>query len=184
MDYKPLSDFCISITDCPHSTPKWTTSGKLVIRNQYIKNGRLDLTNPSFTDVKNFNARRKRAKPLPGDIIITREAPMGDVCIIPAGIDCCLGQRMVLLKYNKEKCDNRYLLYTLTSKTVQAQIRWSEGTGTTMSNLRIPHLENLKIPNIPLFEQRAIGATLASLDDKITNNTKINRHLECICRTR
>lgn len=126
-----MSEYCLSITDCPHSTPKWTNSGKLVIRNQYIKNGRLDLSNPSFTDDENFEARCKRAKPTAGDIIITREAPMGEVCMIPEDVECCLGQRMVLLKPNPLKCDGHYLLYVLMSKTVQQQILWSEGTGTT-----------------------------------------------------
>lgn len=175
---KKLNDLCVSITDCPHSTPKWTSEGKLVIRNQYIKNGKLDLTNPSFTDEESFIKRRNRAKPSTGDIIITREAPMGEVCIVPGNLECCLGQRMVLLKVNDAVCDNRYLLYTLMSRTVQNQISWSNGTGTTVSNLRIPHLENIDIPFIPLNEQRSIAATLSCLDDKIELNNKINANLE------
>ena len=172
-----LNEMCISITDCPHSTPKWTDEGKLVIRNQYIKNGRLDLSNPSFTDGENFEYRCRRAKPMPGDIIITREAPMGEVCIIPDGVECCLGQRMVLLKPDPQRCDNRFLLYALMSSSVQHQISWSEGTGTTVSNLRIPHLENLRIPEFPMDEQVGIGTTLAAIDEKISISTAINHHL-------
>lgn len=103
---------------------------------------------------------------------------MGEVCIIPENLECCLGQRMVLLKADPEICANKYLLYTLMSQEVQHQISWSKGTGTTVSNLRIPHLESLDIPYIPLAEQRAIAATLSCLDDKIELNNKINTNLE------
>lgn len=113
-----------------------------------------------------------------GDIIITREAPMGEVCMVPKNLECCLGQRMVLLKVDPAVCDNRFLLYSLMSQAVQHQIQWSQGTGTTVSNLRIPHLENLNIPYIPLEQQRAIAITLSCLDDKIELNNKINANLE------
>ena len=39
-----LEDICELIIDCPHFTPEWTTSGYLVIRNQNIRDGRLDLS--------------------------------------------------------------------------------------------------------------------------------------------
>lgn len=85
---------------------------------------------------------------------------------------------MVLLKIDDVICDNRFLLYSLMSRPVQHQIRWSEGTGTTVSNLRIPHLENLDIPYIPLPRQHSIADTLSCLDDKIELNNKINANLE------
>lgn len=178
MTVKKLSELCTLIVDCPHSTPIWRESGKIVIRNQFIKEGRLDLSNPSFTDTESFVKRCKRAKPEPGDVIITREAPMGEVCMIPPGLECCLGQRMVLLRVNKSVCDNGYLLYALMSPEVQDQISWSQGTGTTVSNLRIPHLEGLLVPYVPLAKQRAISGTLSCIDEQIDINERINKNLE------
>lgn len=178
MEYSPLHSLCESITDCPHSTPEWTTSGKIVIRNQNIKDGKLDLSNPSFTTAHDFQRRITRAKPASGDIIITREAPMGEACLVPDGLECCLGQRMVLLKPDNKKCNNKYLLYAILSRYVQHQISWSSGTGTTVSNLRIPHLENLSIPCPDRCIQDSIAATLSCLDDKIELNNRIIANLE------
>lgn len=183
MKYKTLKELCEVISDCPHSTPKWTDHGKIVVRNNNIKNGRIDLSSPSYTDEENFRQRIKRVIPQPGDLIITREAPMGEVGMIPEGIECCLGQRMVLLRANPQECDNYYLLYSIQSREVQHQISWSEGTGTTVSNLRIPHLEQLKIPYLPLKEQEKIVAILKSLDGKIALNNKINDNLEQQAKT-
>lgn len=178
METKTIRELCDIVVDCPHSTPKWTTSGKIVIRNNNIKKGRIDFSSPSYTDDEHFNLRVKRAIPRFGDIIITREAPMGEVGMIPERIECCLGQRMVLLRTNPDICDNYYLLYSLQSKFVQHQISWSEGTGTTVSNLRIPHLEQLKIPYVPLKKQRLVASVLKSIEEKIILNEQINNNLE------
>ena len=140
IETKTIRELCELVVDCPHSTPIWTSQGKIVVRNNNIKNGRIDISSPSYTDEEHYKQRIKRAVPRPGDIIITREAPIGEVGMIPDGVECCLGQRMVLLRPNPDVCNNYYLLYSLQSRFVQHQISWSEGTGTTVSNLRIPHL--------------------------------------------
>ena len=176
-EFRTIRELCSVVVDCPHSTPKWTANGKIVIRNKNIKHGKIDFSSPSYTDDEHFAQRIKRAKPQPGDIIITREAPIGDVGMIPENTECCLGQRMVLLRANQSVCDNFYLLYSLQSLYVQHQISWSEGTGTTVSNLRIPHLEQIQIPYLPIGQQMKISSVLRSLEEKIENNRKLNDNL-------
>ena len=178
IECRTIKELCSVVVDCPHSTPTWTAEGKIVVRSNNIKNGRIDFSSPSYTDDEHFQQRIKRATPQSGDIIITREAPMGEVGMIPEGIVCCLGQRMVLLRANPEICDNYYLLYSLQSRYVQHQISWSEGTGTTVSNLRIPHLEQLKIPYLPLSKQRQVSSVLRCLEGKIEQNRGINDNLQ------
>ena len=170
------------VVDCPHATPKWTDSGVVVLRNQNIKGGRLDLSTPSFTDEEHYKGRTKRAIPTAGDIVITREAPMGDVCLIPEGLRCCLGQRQVLLRPDPNKVDARFLLFALQSPYIQFQIGWNEGTGSTVSNLRIPVLESLKIPTPPMPLQVEIATTLGALDDRITLLRETNATLEAIAQ--
>ena len=171
---------CEAVVDCPHSTPVWTDSGFVVLRNQNIKDGRLDLSAPSYTDEEHFKQRVRRMAPRPGDIVITREAPMGEVCKIPDGLTCCLGQRQVLLR-PKAGINADYLLYALQSPVVQEQIRWNEGTGSTVSNIRIPVLEKIEIPRLGASEQ-FIAAALKSVDDKIDLNRRINQTLEAIAQ--
>ncbi len=177
MDY-----VCELVVDCPHSTPKWTDSGITVLRSNNIRNGRIDFAKTSYTDEDNYKQRVKRAVPKSGDLIITREAPMGEVCMIPDGLKCCLGQRMVLLRPDSERVDGRYLLYAIQSPSIQNQIAWNEGTGSTVSNLRIPMLKELKVPWFPLPEQRAIAHILGLLDDKIELNRRMNETLEAMAQ--
>ena len=177
----PLEKLCISIVDCPHSTPKWSEDGLIVVRNFNIKNGSLDLSNPSYTDKDSFDERIKRAKPESGDIIITREAPMGQVCMIPEGVECCLGQRMVLIKVDTKKITSEYLLFALQSEFVQKQIKKSDKTGSIVSNLCIPDLKALEIP--VLDNTVAVASILKSIVNKIDLNNRINAELEAMAKT-
>ena len=176
-----LIDLCDSVTDCLHSTPKWTNDGKLVVRSFNVKSGKLDLSNRWYTDEKTFQERVSRAKPKSGDLIITREAPMGEICRIPEGVECCLGQRLVLIQPNPKKINSTYLLYAMLSEFVQKQIKQSDRTGSTVSNLRIPLLRNLEIPLSDSAEK--ISAVLSALDAKIDCNNRINAELEAMAKT-
>jgi type I restriction enzyme S subunit len=175
-----LENMCELVVDCPHFTPKWTDNGLIVLRNQNIKGGTLDLSNPSYTNEGDFQKRIKRAAPQVGDIVFTREAPMGEVCLIPEGLKCCLGQRQVLLRPKKE-VNGKYLFWALQSPYVQQQIFWNEGTGSTVSNVRIPVLKNLNIPRHKGNEDQ-IADILSSIADKISLNHQINQTLESMAQ--
>ncbi|GAA3931985.1 restriction endonuclease subunit S [Litoribacillus peritrichatus] len=179
-DTDTLESMCELVIDCPHFTPKWTDSGYIVLRNQNIKNGVLDLSSPSFTNKEDFKRRNKRATPKAGDIVFTREAPMGEVCMIPDGLECCLGQRQVLLRPKNDVC-GQYLFWALQSPFVQHQISWNEGTGSTVSNVRIPVLKALNIPRHPKKEDE-IAKLLSDLADKIELNRQTNQTLENIAQ--
>jgi len=177
-----LDEITTLIVDCPHSTPEWTDSGIVVLRSNNIKGGRLDLSSPSYTNEAGYAARIKRAIPSEGDLVITREAPMGEVCQIPPGLRCCLGQRMVLLRTDPALVDSKYLLFALQSPYLQHQISWSEGTGTTVSNIRIPDLKAFLVPTPAINEQKQIANILGSLDDKIELNRQMNTTLEAMAQ--
>lgn len=178
-----LDSLCELIVDCPHSTPTWTTNGYVVIRNQNINDGVLNLSSPSYTDFSGYKDRTKRATPQENDIVITREAPMGRVCLIPKEPICCLGQRQVLLRADKNKISAEYLYWSLRSPFVQHQILVNEGTGATVSNMRIPVLKALEIPLLESIEiENKKARDLSNLQNKIQLNTQINQTLEQIAQ--
>ena len=76
-----LSQLCEQIADCPHSTALWTDSGVIVLRNQNIRDGRLVLSSPSYTDEAHFEQRSRRARLKAGDALATNNSAvqaMGD----------------------------------------------------------------------------------------------------------
>lgn len=176
MKYYRLEDLCMDVIDCPHSTPEWLDDGIPVIRNYNIKQGRLDFSKPSFVDEDTYKKRTARAVPEAFDIVISREAPMGEVAIVPPNFKCCLGQRIVLLKINKNICEPLYLIHALRSHYVQTQIKRIDKTGSIVSNLNIPDLKDLLIP-LPEDNQNEIGYLFGVIDSKIELNNKINKKL-------
>lgn len=177
-----LKDVTSLIADCPHSTPKWTSAGVRVLRNQNIKDGRLLADNPSFTDEEHYRSRIRRAEPQHKDIVLTREAPIGQLCQVPRGLRCCLGQRQVLIRADAKKIDPDFLFYSMRAPFMQRQMLVVEGEGTTVSNLRIPYIENLKIKVPPLPTQKRIVALMGALDGELENLHHQNDTLEAIAQ--
>lgn len=176
MKYYKLNDLCTDIVDCPHTTPDWKNEGIRVVRNFNLKDGNLDFTDGYFVDESTYLERTKRAIPEEGDIIISREAPMGVVGIVPKGLKCCLGQRLVLLKVNNGKCDPYYLLNTLMSDFVQTQFKRADATGSIVSNLCIPDLKEIIIPVIE-SGQKDVARLLEIINKKQLINNAINDNL-------
>lgn len=69
IECRTIKELCSVVVDCPHSTPTWTAEGKIVVRNNNIKNGRIDFSSPSYTDDEHYQQRIKRATPQGGDRI-------------------------------------------------------------------------------------------------------------------
>lgn len=164
------------IFDCPHSTPKWTSGGYFVVRNYNLSEGRISKENPSFTDENNYRERIKRATPEIGNIILSREAPIGAIGFVKDNQKICLGQRVVLIK--PKKIFDKFLLFQMLSPLVQDEFKVAEASGSVVSNFRIPQIKALKLflPDLP--EQRAIAAVLSSFEDKIELLREQNKTLE------
>lgn len=146
MEYCRLGDLCTAIIDCPHTTPEWKDHGVRVIRNFNLNGGILDFTDGWFVDDETYKLRTKRAQPQPGDIVISREAPVGAAAMIPSGLTCCLGQRLVLLRADRSRVSPEYLLFALMSEYVKTQLRRADSTGSVVSNLCIPDLKEIIVP--------------------------------------
>lgn len=171
-----LEDLCEAIIDCPHSTPKWESSGVPVIRNFNLNNTVISLDNPSYVSEKTYLERTKRAVPQNNDIIFSREAPMGVLGIIQDNLKCCLGQRLVLIRPDASKISPRYLMYALISDFVQTQIRRADFEGSIVSNLTLSQIRSLIIPIIDNTNEAA--NLLGAIDDKIRTNQRICKELE------
>lgn len=177
MKYYKLQNLCVDIIDCPHSTPEWKKEGVRVVRNFNLKNGNIDFSDGYYVDEETYLNRIKRAIPEAGDIIISREAPMGVVGIVPENLKCCLGQRLVLLKVDKSKCNPFYLLFMLMSNFVQTQFKRADATGSIVSNLCIPDLKEIIIPMVDSGQEN-IAKLLEAINNKTLVNNKINDNLE------
>ena len=163
-----LQEVC-HIVDCPHTSPKWKESGVPVIRNYNLVNGIINTTTLSYVDEDEYAERTKRIVPKKDDILFSREAPIGNVGLVPEGFRCCQGQRVVLLRPNSEIVNPSYLLHTLQGTQVKKQIQRREMQGATVSNFNIADLKKLQV-DIPTLEIQNEIVEKLNRFDKLCND--------------
>jgi type I restriction enzyme, S subunit len=81
--YYSINQLC-KVIDCEHKTaPYIEYSEYLVVRTNNVRNGNLILDDIKYTTKEGFIEWTQRAIPQHGDVLFTREAPAGEVCLVP-----------------------------------------------------------------------------------------------------
>jgi len=179
-----IADVCESIIDCVNKTAptvEHETSFKM-IRTSNVRDGWITLDDVKFVDGDIFERWNRRAAPRRGDVILTREAPLGEVGMLRGDDQVFLGQRLVLYRADPRQLDNRFLLYALRTDYVRGQIM-SFGSGATVQHMRVPDCEKLLLRLPPVSHQKRIGDILSAYDDLIENNTRRIKILEDMAQT-
>jgi type I restriction enzyme, S subunit len=164
-DVATAVQICEIIIDCKNRTPPVIEGGEFaVVRTPNVRNGRFVYDDLRFTDESSFREWTARAIPQIGDILITREAPLGEVCLIPKELKVCLGQRMMLYRPDRSKIDSAFFLYSLMAPIVQKCLLKKIG-GSTVGHAKVDDIRNVSIPLPPTKEeQEAIASTLSDID--------------------
>lgn len=167
-----LKDLCTLIVDCEHKTAPTQDTGYPSIRTPNIGRGRLLLDGVNRVSEETYRLWTQREVPQGGDLVLAREAPIGNVAIIPPGLKVCLGQRTVLIRPNGQKINAQYLTYLLLGDEIQGRIQ-SMSNGATVHHLNMSDIRNLEIPPLPSPKvQDQIASILSAYDDLIENNAR------------
>jgi type I restriction enzyme S subunit len=179
-----VGEVCSSIVDCVNKTAPVVNheTPYRMIRTTNIKNGRLDMSNTKYVHEGTFRHWTRRAVPQTGDVLLTREAPLGEVAIIRDEQNVFLGQRLMQYRADRTKLDPRFLFYSFLGAGLQSQIRAHGGSGSTVDHIRVPDCMRFELSLPPLPEQRAIAHILGTLDDKIELNRRMSGTLEAMAR--
>ena len=164
-----------SLIDYRGKTPKKTSSGVPLVTAKIIKGGRI-LPFEEFIAEDNYDSWMVRGLPQPGDVVLTTEAPLGEVAQLD-NTKVALAQRVVTLRGKKGILDNTYLKYFLQSDIGQKRLIARE-TGTTVTGIKQSELRKVEISYPDFDTQCRIASILKSLDDKIALNNRINHNLE------
>jgi type I restriction enzyme S subunit len=109
-----------------------------------------------FVSAATFKQRVERLVPNTDDIIFAREGTVGTAVAIPADVQPCLGQRVMLLR-SAPCITPRYFETCLNSQVVRAQYS-SKIVGSTAPHINVAEVKVLAIPLPPLPEQGRIVA--------------------------
>lgn len=177
-----LNDVCSAIVDCEHKTAPTQPEGHPSIRTPNIGRGRLILEGVNRVSDETYLQWTQRMEPSAGDLILAREAPIGNVAIVPNGLKVCLGQRTVLIRVDRTKVLPEYLVYLMLGDEIQGRIH-SQSNGATVHHLNMKDIRGLALPRLPsMADQRRISSILSAYDDLIENNTRRIAILEEMAR--
>ena len=143
------------VVDCHNKTAPYIDEGIPLIRTPDIRDGKISLKGAKYISQETYDYWSRRCPPKSGDIIFTREAPMGEAGIVPKGTVLCMGQRMMLLRPMKEFINPEYVLLNILSLNFQERMN-EDAIGTGVKHLRVADVEALSYPLAPLEEQTEI----------------------------
>jgi type I restriction enzyme, S subunit len=170
------SDFCLSVRDGTHDSPKRVNNGKYLITSRHIIGSKIDLTNAYQISNSDYDEVNRRSKVDRWDVLLTMIGTVGEVCLVKDEPNFAI--KNIGLFKSKNELFGKWLYYFLQSKKVK-QVLDSLKRGTTQEYIPLGELRNLNI-SYPtnILEIQNIISILSALDDKIENNHKINETLE------
>ena len=139
-----MSNACSVVADCLHKTPVFTSSGFPIVRTSNVRDGDLTYEDMKYITRNSYEECTSRQKPIYGDILFTREAPLGEACIVPKKLDLCIGQRMMLLRPNPAVITPEFLLYKIRSRAVQ-DVLFKIAGGSTVGHVNVKDVRSLQI---------------------------------------
>jgi type I restriction enzyme S subunit len=168
-----------AIIDYRGKTPRKTDAGVPLITAKIVKGGRIEVPT-EFVDPREYEDWMRRGLPRVGDVLLTTEAPLGEVAQL-ADARVALAQRLILLRGKPGVLDNTYLKFLMMSVEVQSQLQ-GRASGTTVVGIKQSELRKIELSLPPFDIQRAIVGVLGALDDKIEQTRRTARALERLAR--
>ena len=146
----PLAEALDALIDYRGKTPKKTDTGIPLITAKIVKNGKI-LPVSEFIAEEDYDEWMVRGLPQVGDVVVTTEAPLGEVAQLE---DCnvALAQRIVTLRGAKEILESDYLRYVMQGPYVQGQLE-ARASGSTVKGIKQSELRKILLPIPPKQEQ-------------------------------
>ena len=176
-----LGEITELVIDYRGKTPKklggdWCKQGYRALSAKNIKTGRIVQAETIRYIDESLYRKWMKDEVQRGDILITSEAPFGQIFFWDSDEKIVLSQRLFCVRI-KAEYDARFIYYYMTTPEFQSELD-GRATGTTVIGLRQPELMKCVIRCPEIQEQKVIAAILSSIDAKIIANEKVNDNLQ------
>ncbi|TQF47778.1 hypothetical protein A9304_02615 [Mycoplasmopsis bovis] len=141
-----------------------------------VHNNFIDYSKCYYVTLNEYKEMTSNRIPKIGDILLTKEAPVGRVAMLDKD-NIAIGRRLWLLTGKENILDNNYLLYFLQWNKTQKLLKSISG-GSAVKSVNINSFKNIEVNIHSYEEQIKIGHILSLIDKKINLNNKINDNLE------
>lgn len=172
-----LEDVVDRFIDYRGKTPKKTDTGIPLVTAKVVKSGKI-LPPNEFIAAEDYDAWMTRGLPKVDDVVLTTEAPLGEVALIK-DTNVALAQRIITMRAKEDLAFGPFLKFYFQNGSGQHELQ-SRASGTTVFGIKASVLRKVPVELPSVHEQKAIAAVLSSLDDKIDLLYRQNKTLEAM----
>lgn len=167
VEWFELLELC-DYVDYRGKTPSKVDAGIFLVTAKNIRKGYIDYDNSKeYISEDDYEEVMHRGKPQIGDVLVTTEAPLGNVAQID-NENIALAQRVIKYRPKDERLNSSYLKYILLGSEFQIRLE-KEATGATAKGIKGSKLHRMHIPLPPLSEQQRIVSILDTFEASIQN---------------
>ena len=153
------------VTDCKHVTAQFVPEGFPLASIREVQSRFVELTNAKQTTAHFYNLLIEGGrKPRSGDLILSRNATVGEVAQVAEWHPpFAMGQDVCLLRKKSDEHSTEFLQSIFQSPVILKQLA-DLMVGSTFKRANVQQIRNFAVPMPPPPEQRAIAETLSDVD--------------------
>ena len=153
------------VTDCKHVTAQFVPQGFPLASIREVQSRFVDLTNAKQTTAHFYNLLIEGGrKPSPGDLILSRNATVGEVAQVAEWHPpFAMGQDVCLLRKKSSGHSTEFLQAIFQSPVILKQLA-DLMVGSTFKRANVQQIRNFAVPMPPPPEQRAIAGALSDVN--------------------
>lgn len=175
-EYK-ASEFCESVTDGTHDSPKSKDKGFYLITSKHLKDSYIDFASAKFISREDYQKVIQRSKVEQYDVLFSMIGTIGNTLRVTSPKIEFAVKNMGIFKFGGNNLNSKWFYYWLKSPKAKEYIK-SRLSGSTQSYLTLNSLRDFPVLCPDNKTKKDIISILSSLDDKIELNRRINENLE------
>lgn len=169
-------EFCESVRDGTHDTPKPTEAGYKLVTGKHVKNGQIDPTNAYYISEKDFQKINERSLVEQWDVLMSMIGTVGEVAVVKNHPDYAI-KNVALFKCKGSELKGKWLAYYLRSSDAQGHMSGNQ-KGSSQQFLSLKQLRALPVPVTDEAYMQRVVDVLSAYDNLIENNQKQIKLLE------
>lgn len=173
-----------NVIDFRGRTPKklgldWGDGDILALSANNVKTGGIDTSKEAYySGERLYRKWMTSGDTRKGDVLLTMEAPLGNVAQIPDNARYILSQRVIALRFNELAILNDFAYWQIQSNPFQAAMV-KRSTGSTATGIQRAELVKLDFLAPPIPEQRNIAAKLFGVDLRLNDEMSLlEKHIQ------
>lgn len=169
-------EFCESVRDGTHDTPKQTETGYKLLTSKHIKNGQITPVDAYYISEEDYKKINARSLVEQWDVIMSMIGTVGEAAVVRNQPNYAI-KNVALFKCAGSELKGKWLAYYLSSPDAQGHMSGNQ-KGSSQQFLSLKQLRSLQIPITDEPYMLKVVDILSAYDDLIENNQKQIKLLE------